>query len=91
MGTTEEKPVVWLQMLCPVAIEFTEDVSEGTTGAGHERGVHVEHTGVFSGLFEILFNDWLSTGRSKSDSLEHANKIAPEGEKRGAVDVGASA
>ncbi len=91
MGTAEEKPVVWLQMLRAVAIEFTEDMGEGTTGAGHERGVHVEHTGVFSGLFEILFDNRLDASRSKSDSLEHANKIAPEGEKRGAVDVGASA
>ncbi len=83
--------MVWLEMLCAVAIEFTEDMGEGTTGRGHERGVHVEHTGVFSGLFEILFDNRLNTSRGKSDSLEHADKIAPEGEEGGAVDVSASA
>jgi hypothetical protein len=78
-------------MLCAVAIEFTEDVGEGTTGAGHERGVHVEHTGVFSSLFEILFDNRLDASRSKSDSIEHADKIAPEGEEGGAEDVLTSA
>ncbi len=83
--------MVWLEMLCAVAIEFTEDMGEGTTGRGHERGVHVEHTGVFSGLFEILFDNRLDASRSKSDSLKHADKLTPEGEERSAGDVLTSA
>jgi hypothetical protein len=91
LGTAEEKPVVWLQMLRAVAIEFTEDMGEGTTGRSHQRGVHVEHTGVFSGLSEILFNDRLDAGRGKSDSLKHADELTPEGKKGGAGDVLTSA
>ncbi len=83
--------MVWLEMLCTVAVEFTEDVSKGPTRRGHQRSVYVEHARVLSGLPEILFNDRLDTSRGKSDSIEHTDKIAPEGEEGGAVDVGASA
>jgi hypothetical protein len=91
LRTTQKKAVVWLEMLCTVAVKLTEDVSEGPTGAGHQRGVHVKHTRVFSGLPEILFNDRLDTSRGKSDSIEHTDKLTPEGEQGGAGDVLTSA
>ncbi len=79
--------MVWLEMLRAVAVQLPEDIGQGITRPSQQRGIHVEHCAVFSGLSEILFKDWSDTGRGNLDALEHPDKRPPEREQRGARDV----
>jgi hypothetical protein len=87
LGATEEEAVVWLQVLCTVAVKLTQDMGKGPTRRSNQRGVYMEHARVFSGLPEILFNDLVDTSRGKSDTLKHPHKRPPEREERSARDV----